>query len=272
MKKVVIIGSTGMLGYSVSEYFKRKEYSVSTVSRLEFNIVKDPLNKLEAILKGNDIVINCAGVIKPMIAKTSIEDVLHVNAIFPRNLAKLAVQLGMRCYHVTTDCVYSGKRGDYTENDFFDADDLYGMSKNGGDNNECMVLRTSIIGEENGQSRSLLEWARSNFGKDVNGFTNHRWNGVTTLYLAEIIETIELKNLYQKGIFHIHSPNTVNKFELLQQISDVYDLKLNINAVEAKDRVDRNLTSVKPLSKTVSIKIIHKQLLEMREFFSKINL
>ena len=81
MKKVVVIGSTGMLGYSVSEYFRRKKYSVSTVSRLEFDIVKDQISKLEEILKGNDLVINCAGVIKPMIAKTSIEHVLQVNTI-----------------------------------------------------------------------------------------------------------------------------------------------------------------------------------------------
>lgn len=269
MKKVVVIGSTGMLGYAVSEYYSRGNYTVTKISRSEFDIVKDSIKKLEDILKGNDFVINCAGVIKPMIAKTSIEDVLQVNSIFPRNLAKISNKLGLRCYHVTTDCVYSGKSGKYTENDIFDADDVYGMSKNGGDNTECMVLRTSIIGEEKGHSRSLLEWARNNAKKDVNGYTNHRWNGVTTIYLAEIIETIETKNLYQKGIFHIYSPNTLNKFELLQQISDVYGLKLKINAVEAKDRVDRNLASIKSLSVAVSIKIIHKQLLEMREFFYK---
>lgn len=268
MKKVVVIGSTGMLGYAVSEYYSRKKYTVTKISRLEFNIAKDSIAKLEAILKGNDFVINCAGVIKPMVTKTSIEDVLQVNAIFPRNLAKLSAQLGLRCYHVTTDCVYSGKKGEYTENDFFDADDVYGMSKNGGDNNECMVLRTSIIGEEKGQNRSLLEWARSNAGKEVNGFTNHRWNGVTTLYLAEIIETIESKNLYEKGIFHIHSPNTVNKFELLLQINDAYGLQLKIKEIEAKDLINRNLVSTKNLTSKVVVKTIRQQLLEMKEFFS----
>lgn len=268
MKNIVVIGANGMLGYAVSEYYNRKNYSVTKISRLDFDITKDPIEKLEPILTRSDFVINCAGVIKPMIVTTSIEDVLRVNAIFPRNLAKLSDKLGLHCYHVTTDCVYSGKRGDYTENDFFDADDVYGMSKNGGDHTECMVLRTSIIGEEKGQSRSLLEWARSNAGKEVNGFTNHRWNGVATLYLAEIIETIESKNLYQKGIFHIHSPNTVNKFELLQQISDAYDLNLNIKAIEAKDRIDRNLASVKTLTAEVSVKPIYQQLREMKEYFS----
>ena len=269
MNNVVVIGANGMLGYAVSEYYFRKKYSVTKISRSDFDIAKDSIEKLAPILIGKDIVINCAGVIKSMIAKTPIEDVLRVNTIFPRNLANLSNKLGLHCYHVTTDCVYSGKRGDYTENDFFDAEDVYGMTKNGGDNAECMVLRTSIIGEEKGQSRSLLEWARSNVGKDVNGFTNHRWNGVTTLYLAEIIDTIESKNLYQKGIFHIHSPNTVSKFELLQQISETYDLKLNIKTTEATDLIYRNLSSVKLLSSIVSNKKIFEQILEMRDFFNQ---
>ena len=129
MKNIVVIGANGMLGYAVSEYYNRKNYSVTKISRLDFDITKDPIEKLEPILTRSDFVINCAGVIKPMIVTTSIEDVLRVNAIFPRNLAKLSDKLGLHCYHVTTDCVYSGKRGDYTENDFFDADDVYGMSK-----------------------------------------------------------------------------------------------------------------------------------------------
>lgn len=267
MKKVLVIGANGMLGYAVSEYYTRKGYAVTRLSRTEFNIAKDPVAKLEPFVAGAEMVINCAGVIKPMIASTPIEDVLRVNAIFPRNLAKLCDRHGVHCYHVTTDCVYSGARGEYTEADMFDADDVYGMSKNGGDNSECMTLRTSIIGEEKGQSRSLLEWARSNAGKAVNGFTNHRWNGVTTLYLAEVIETIESTGQYAKGLFHVHSPNTLNKFELLTQISDAYELKLSISAVEAKDRIDRNLASVQPLTAAVSVKTIKQQLEEMRAFF-----
>ena len=100
-----------------------------------------------------------------------------------------------------------------------------------------MALRTSIIGEENGQSRSLLEWAKSQDRKEVNGFTNYLWNGVTTVYLAEIIETILLKNLYQKGLFHIHSPNTVTKYELLQLFDLVYKLNLKIIQLKQKNLV-----------------------------------
>lgn len=271
MEKVLVVGSTGMLGYAVSSYYKSKDYEVVEISRNEFDIVSDPMSKFEGFLDGVDVVINCAGVIKPTIAKNSIENVLKINSMFPRNLAKVCGSRGIKCFHITTDCVYTGKKGSYTENDFFDADDLYGLSKNAGENKDCMVLRTSIIGEEKGQSRSLLEWAKSQAGKEVNGFTNHRWNGVTTLYLAEVIENILKNNLYQKGLFHVHSPNTVDKYELLQIFDDVYELKFSkINAVEAKDAIDRSIATVYDLSKKVCTKTLQQQIKEMKDFFQSV--
>lgn len=268
MRKIMVIGSTGMLGYAVSSYFKSKGYEVIEISRNQYDIANDPMSKFENYLNGVDVVINCAGVIKPTIAKNTIENVLKINSLFPRNVAKLCDRKGIKCFHITTDCVYSGKKGNYTEEDYFDADDLYGLSKNAGETKDCMVLRTSIIGEEKGNNRSLLEWAKSQAGKEVNGFTNHLWNGVTTLYLAEIIETILIKNLYQKGIFHIYSPNTVNKYELLEIFNKVYNLNLRINPVEAKEAVDRSLISIYPLSSQIVNKNIENQVKEMREFFN----
>lgn len=270
MKKVLVVGSTGMLGYAVSSYYKSKDYDVVEISRNEFDIANDPMSRFESFLDGVDAVINCAGVIKPTIAKNSIENVLKINSMFPRNLAKVCNDHGIKCFHITTDCVYTGKKGNYDENDYFDADDLYGLSKNAGEIKECMVLRTSIIGEEKGQSRSLLEWARSQAGKEVNGFTNHKWNGVTTLYLAEVIENILEKDLYRNGLFHIHSPNTVNKYELLQIFNDVYELNFSkINATEAKDAVDRSLATIFDLSSEVALKTIHEQISEMKQFFKE---
>jgi dTDP-4-dehydrorhamnose reductase len=267
MKNILVIGSTGMLGYAVSSFFKSKDYNVTELSRKEFDIANDPLDKLEKYLSGSDVVINCAGVIKPMIEKNTIESVLKVNSIFPRNLAKLCTKHSVKCFHITTDCVYSGKKGKYTEVDLFDAEDVYGLTKNAGENTDCMVLRTSIIGEENGQSRSLLEWAKSHVGKEVNGFINHNWNGVTTFYLAEVIENILNTDLYNKGLFHIHSPNIVNKFELLQIFDSVYELGLKINATTAKDSVDRSLSSIYDLSSKVCTKTLRQQVKEMKEFF-----
>jgi dTDP-4-dehydrorhamnose reductase len=268
MSQTVVLGAGGMLGYAVRNYFSRRGDDVVTLSRAEFDIAADPIDKIQAAVAAADRVINCAGVIKPRIAEMSIEDVLRVNAIFPRNLAKLCARHGTRLYHVTTDCVYTGKDGGYDEDSFFDADDVYGLSKNAGDAADCMVLRTSIIGEEKGQSRSLLEWARSEAGNEINGFINHRWNGVTTVHLAEIIQTIEERGLYAPGIFHVHSPDTLNKAELVGVLSDVYELGLKIKPVDAATACDRSLSSKHSLSADVATKTIAQQVREMRQFFA----
>jgi dTDP-4-dehydrorhamnose reductase len=131
-----------------------------------------------------------------------------------------------------------------------------------------MVLRTSIIGEEKGQSRSLVEWVKSQAGKQVNGFTNHRWNGMTAPYLTEVIETIWQNNLYRPGIFHLYSAPIVNKFELLTILNEVYGLNLKINPTETPTPCDRSLGSMFDLSRKVVTKPLHCQIQEMRDFFS----
>jgi dTDP-4-dehydrorhamnose reductase len=270
VKRILVVGSKGMLGYAVSEYFSREGYNVIGLRREVFDIAKDSHADLRRYLGDVDVVVNCAGVIKPTVANNSFEDILRINAIFPRNLARLCAEHGVQCFHITTDCVYSGKKGNYTESDLYDADDVYGMSKNAGETADCMVLRMSIIGEEKGQSRSLLEWARSRAGKEVNGFTNHEWNGVTTVYLAELIETIHTLNLYQKGIFHLHSPDTVSKFELLMLINKSYELRLRIAPVEATEIINRTLASRHSLSEQIATKPLSIQIEEMQRFFSSV--
>ena len=267
-RPVAVVGAGGMLGYAVSQYFARTGTPVIAVSRQQFDIARDPIAKLERIVGPAGCIINCAGVIKPMIARTSVEDVLRVNTVFPHNLAKLGLRLDKPVFHVTTDCVYTGSRGAYDESDVFDADDLYGLSKNGGDFADAMVLRTSIIGEEPGTGRSLLEWARSQRGRTVSGFLNHRWNGVTTLQLAEVVHRIMDDRLYRRGLFHVYSPEVVTKFELLDLINEVYGLNLDIRPVDAPSPCDRSLTSRHDLSTRLCVKGLRQQLDEMRQFFA----
>lgn len=272
MNTIAVIGSHGMLGYAVTEYFSSRGYDVQQVTRKEFDIAKDPFSKIEHFILEADIVINCAGVIKPQIAKNTIEDVLKVNSIFPRNLAVFCKQMNIKCFHVTTDCVYTGEKGEYTEDDVFDSDDVYGLTKNAGEPLNCMTLRTSIIGEERGQSRSLIEWAKSQKGKNVNGFVNHYWNGVTTVHLAEVIEKILANGLYTEGIFHLHSPNAVSKKELLETLDEVYSLNLTIQATEAPQFCDRTLRSIYSFSQQLCTKTIQMQLYEMKDFFEFTNI
>lgn len=264
---IVVTGSNGMLGYAVSEYFKRQGGMVRPLSRKDFDISKDGMEKLAGIIKGADVVINCAGVIRQRMGEYSIEEVLKVNSIFPVNLARLCESLNIMCFHITTDCVFSGKNGPYSESDFFDAEDTYGMSKNAGDTDKCMTLRTSIIGEEKCNYKSLLSWVISQRSNTVNGYTDHLWNGVTTLYLAEIIEKIIHDNLYQKGIFHIHSKEALSKYEMIRMISRVYDLNVTVTELSTGSPCDRSLKSEKLLNDMLVVKSFEAQLLEMKHFF-----
>jgi len=269
MKNICVLGANGMLGYAVTKYFRKKNKNVFTLTRNEYDIARTPISWFIDFLENKeiDLVINGAGVIKPRVELLPVEEILYVNSIFPRNLAKITSELDILCFHITTDCVYSGKKGNYSERDLFDAVDIYGMTKNAGEPVECMVLRTSIIGEEKTEKRSLLEWVRSQAGCEVNGFTNHYWNGVTTNYLSEIIDKIIIQHRYEKGIFHIYSPKAISKYKLLKLIDHHYDLGLQINPIEFDPSVNRTLNSNYSLSKELCNKSIDFQIKEMRVFF-----
>lgn len=267
-KKLLIIGAGGMLGYAVHEHFSRADFEVTAIDRSHFDIALQSIDAIYEQVKSSDLVINCAGVIKPRIAETPIENVLKVNGVFPINLAKVCATLDKMLFHFTTDCVYSGKKGRYVESDLFDAEDVYGLSKNFGDFAECMVLRTSIIGPEKGQSRSLLEWAFSQRGQTVNGFTDHLWNGITTLQAAKVVQKILEQGYYERGIHHVHSPRAVSKFELIEIINSSYGLGLKIEAKDSGEACDRTLTSERPLVGALNIPDIVDQVSSMRDVFA----
>lgn len=256
-----------MLGYAAYEFFKRKNYDVAGLSRKDFDVLKSDLGALKNFIKEKELIINCIGIIKPTIAKNTETDVLKVNSVFPRNLAIMCKTSKVKLIHVTTDCVFSGKRGNYNELDFYDANDIYGISKSCGDISECMVLRTSFVGPEKGTNRSLFEWTFSQRGKQINGFTNHRWNGISTLNFAEVCEQILDKGLYEERIFHIHSPNVITKYELLKIFNDVFELNLTIMPIESAELCDRSLSSIYELSSKVCTKPIIEQVRELKTFF-----
>jgi dTDP-4-dehydrorhamnose reductase len=268
MENVLVLGSNGMLGYAVSEYYLRGGYGVKKIDKENFNVLTSDITSLLPEIKNADIVINCIGIIKQVIDNSAINDILKINGAFPRNLAKLCRQSGTPMIHITTDCAFSGSKGKYDENDILDAEDLYGISKIAGETNDCMTLRTSIIGPEKETNVSLLNWAFSMRGKKVNGFTNHFWNGVTTLQFAKVTEKIMLEGMYSDGLFHLHSPDTISKCELLEMFNNTFGLDLTVNPAEAKEFCDRSLSSVYPLSRNISKLTIAEQVKELKEFFS----
>ena len=270
-KEIIILGSSGMLGKYIWSYFDEKNYAATGVGRNTVdasNMTEERLRaifELELRLKAGDVVINCMGTIKPRVDELGDLNAILVNSAFPRILANVCKDMDVHLIHPTTDCVYTGSKGSYNENDKYDVSDVYGMSKAMGEPNNCTVIRTSIIGEEVGQGRSLVEWVKSEANNTVNGFTNHYWNGVTCLEFAKICETIIETNGYWDGIKHIHS-NTLNKQELVQTISDVYNLNITVTPMEPENGCDRSMSSIHDTG--ITVPTLEVQIKEMKEFSS----
>lgn len=270
-KTIIILGSSGMLGKYLFKYFNSKDYSVIGINRDVIDASKMTELRLRAILEsdlkisGDDIIINCMGTIKPRVDALGDLNAIQVNSVFPRILANVCKDLGIKLIHPTTDCVYTGSKGSYNENDKYDVSDVYGMSKAMGEPNNCTVIRTSIIGEEVGQGRSLVEWVKSSANKTVNGFTNHYWNGVTCLQFAKICEEIINNNLFWDGIKHIHS-NTLNKLELVQTLSSVYGLNITVNPTETQYMCDRSMSTIHNTLDFIKIPTLEEQIKEMKDF------
>ena len=269
--KIFVLGSSGMLGRYVSKYLSQN-YDVVEVNRnmidaSKANVPNMAITLLHLGLEKDDVIINCMGTIKPQVDSLGDKNAILVNSVFPRTLVDLTKDLDVKIIHPTTDCVYTGLKGSYTEEDKYDVSDVYGMSKALGESNECTVIRTSIIGEEVGQARSLVEWVKSNAGNTVFGFTNHFWNGMTCLQFAKVCEKIIETNNFWKGIKHVYS-NTLTKQELVETISDVYDLNITVTPKETPVMCDRSLSTIHNTLEIFNIPSLREQIQEMKEFSS----
>ena len=192
-----------------------------------------------------DVVVNAIGIIKQLPSVKNTIVTLEVNSIFPHKLAELAAEQDFRLITISTDCVFNGRKGNYTEEDIPDAEDLYGKSKNLGEvtGKNCLTLRTSIIGRELESAHSLVEWFLSNRGTRVKGFTKAIYSGFPTTVMADIIADLIENYPSLKGLYHVSS-EPVNKFELLKLIDKYY--KSNIAIEPDNDFVlDRSLNSDK---------------------------
>ena len=144
--------------------------------------------------------------------------------------------------HITTDCVYDGSKGKYSENDIHTTKNIYGITKSLGEPEEATIIRTSIIGEELTNKKSLIEWIKSNKNGEINGYINHYWNGVTCLTLANFIKNIIDNNNFWKGVKHVFSEDIVSKYDLCYYINEIYNLNIKINKYE--DALSKNMTLI----------------------------
>ena len=229
MKKILLFGATGMAGHMVYYFLREtKKYKIDNVvfrnKLTEDSIQLDVTNnnavsKLVKTIKP-DIIINCIGVLIKG-SKENPDNAILLNAYFPHLLKRLSDEVNATLIHISTDCVFSGKKGNYSEIDFRDADDVYGRSKALGEiiNEKDLTIRTSIIGpelKENGEG--LFHWFMKNSG-NVNGYTNAYWGGVTTLELAKAIDVAIENNL--TGLVHLSNGEKISKFDLLNLIKKV---------------------------------------------------
>jgi len=243
--KFVILGTSGMLGTYVSSYLRKsynpEQVKIVTPSRDQFDIAKqtmsenfaDPLN-----LEVGDVVINCAGIINK---EALLRESIIVNSIFPQLMSQYCKRRRITFIHISTDCVFDGIKGNYSYKDKHNASDIYGITKSCGepDYKTCILIRTSIIGESK-NGRSLVEWLRTQKGKTITGYENHKWNGVTCLTLAKCIIRI-LDSGCMSGLFILISPHHITKYELCKKISEAYGWNINIEKGIGEKDIDRTL-------------------------------
>lgn len=247
--KILILGSTGMAGHVVYNYLKkRNDFEIINVAfRKKLNsstLIVDVTDKLSINKTINeikpDIIINCIGILIKG-AKNNPANAVFINAYFPHLLSDLAMQINAKLIHISTDCVFSGKKGNYLPDSPKDAQDVYGMSKALGEviNNKDLTIRTSIIGPElKTDGEGLLHWFLYQNGV-INGFTESYWSGITTLQLAKVIEQSIDNKL--TGLLQISNGKKISKFDLLIIFKKIWKKEnIEINSVEGK-KVDKSL-------------------------------
>lgn len=196
-----------------------------------------------------DAVINAVGIVKQRMVSNDVLQSIEINAALPHRLAAHSVEAGARLIHISTDCVFSGAKGLYTESDIPDATDIYGRTKHLGEISEkgCLTLRTSIIGLELNRKRSLIEWFLSQTGQ-VEGFTKAIFSGLTTAALTDVIREILTEHSSLSGIFHVAS-DPISKYDLLSRLAG--SLKLSTKIVpSAKPAMDRSLDPSRFIAQT----------------------
>lgn len=258
--KILVLGATGMLGHKLMQVLSRSYDVFGTVRGKSASYECHPIlgglslcgdthaEDIDSIIRAlaevrPDVVVNCIGVIKQHPLSNDPLHSITINSIFPHRLQRLCKTSGARMIHISTDCVFSGRKGSYIESDTPDAEDLYGRTKLLGEVSEpgSLTIRTSIIGRELQGNYGLVEWFLRNRGESVQGYANAIFTGFTSLALANIIQNIIKSYPDLHGLWHISS-DPISKYDLLRLINLELDLHVVIDKNE-DFRCDRSLNS-----------------------------
>ncbi len=240
-KKVLVLGSTGLIGHQIYNYLDSlQEYEMLNIAyRTKLNektILHDIRNEasfLQIIEKMKpDIIINAIGILIDGANKDP-GNAIFINAYMPHKLQYLADDIEAKLIHFSTDCVFSGKKGSYIEDDIKDANDTYGRAKALGEITKIphLTLRTSVVGPELKEGEELFHWfMRQEDG--IKGFTKSLWSGVTTLELAKAVEWAIVNDV--TGLYHITNGRSINKYDLLELFKKFTHKEIDIEAVDGR--------------------------------------
>lgn len=247
MQKVVVLGSLGMAGHIMAEVLAETgEYEVFGVARQSGKYVDQVLDvtdvkALESYLRKVKpaYVVNCVGALVSQ-SKDDVPSAILLNSYLPNFLSQLGNRLDYKLVHISTDCVFSGKDGQYTEESYRDGDDNYARTKSLGEvvNTKDLTIRTSIIGPEiKTNGTGLLDWFLKQNGT-INGYTQAYWSGVTTLELAKA--TVELLKQDIAGLYQLCSKDKISKFDLLKLFAKVWNREIEVTPFD-NYKVDKSL-------------------------------
>ena len=260
MKKILIIGASGMIGNSLLTFFSKKSNHLIFATIRSYDSFQAPhgsnnyqifpnldfekKNDLENVFSKivPDVVINCVGIVKQSKEIFNNHKVISLNSLLPHYLQSLCAKYDCRFINIGTDCVFSGlSGGNYIEDDFPDSQDLYGRSKFLGEvyYGNTISLRTSLIGHEYKNTYGLLEWFLSQNG-NVEGYKNAIFSGLTVIELAKIIINYIIPNNHLRGLYHVSS-QPISKYDLLLIIKNVYNTNINVKPETKKGVIDRSL-------------------------------
>ncbi len=240
--KILVLGGDGMLGHQLlkrlsgdhqvrvtlhQDASQYRDYGLFGHDNAYYGIDVRTFERLVEVLADfqPDVVINAVGVIKQRSSSKESIPSLELNALLPHKLSLLCKAVSARLVQISTDCVFSGEKGSYTEADVSDATDLYGKSKYLGELTDphCVTLRTSIIGLELARKKSLIEWFLAQKG-EIKGFHKAIYTGLTTIEMAHIIEFVLQQCPGLHGVWHVAS-RPISKYELLKMLADKLERK-----------------------------------------------
>lgn len=270
--KILILGSNGMAGHMLVKYLKHKKYSVTTAARSNAEILFDiedtvSLKNLAIDILNYDYVINCTG----LLVKESVErpdKAILINSWFPNYLSNLLKDTHIKLIHLSTDCVFDGLKGHYLENDPHTETNMYGKSKSFGEinNQKDITFRMSIIGPELKNGSGLFNFVANSSNKQIFGWNNAWWNGITTLQLSKCIEHY-LHHSNHSGIYHLVNNDVyTNKYELVKLINEIFNFKSIVN--EGHGPKDINKILINSDENRYSIPNYQTQLMDLKNFYS----